>query len=245
MDGLKGVALGVKYLVESFGEVLHQVQAVRDLDRVGGALPGSVRIGSGPIPSDHTDAGMGLSPQSHGLGLTIGPEGERSTPLEINHDGPIGPTVPHGPVVDTKHLGCRNIGEGQTTQQAQEGVTTDAQAQATAQACPGRSRQRHSDVPQPRREPLRPPRPGGDQRGQPLGQEATGAAAIGAAELPYLQVQHDAPGSPRQIHDLADIAAMDPPRRKPADRTMDHGLCRGHPHRELGGGVVRVPGAEV
>ena len=35
MDGLKGVAMGVTYLVESFCEVLHQVKAVRDLDNVG------------------------------------------------------------------------------------------------------------------------------------------------------------------------------------------------------------------
>jgi hypothetical protein len=38
---------------------------------------------------------------------------------------------------------------------------------------------------------------------------------------------------------------MDPSRRKPADRTMDQGLCRGHPQRELGGGVVHVPSIEV
>jgi hypothetical protein len=245
MDGLKGVAMGVKYLVDGLHEVLHQVKAVRNLDRVGGAWPASVRIGSGPLPGDHTDAGMGLSPQGHGFGRPIGPEGERSTPLEINHDGPIGPTIPNGPVVDSEHLRGGHVREGQTTPQSQESMATDAQAQATAPARPGRSRSRHSDVHQPRREPLRPPRPGGDQRGQPLGQEATGAAAIGAEELPHLQVQHDAPWSPRQLHDLADIAAMNPPRRKPANRTMDQGLCRGHSHRELGGGVVRVPGIEV
>ena len=112
MDGLKGVAMGVKSLVEGLHEVLHQVKAVRNLDRVGGALPASVRIGSGPIPGDHTDAGMGLSPQGHGFGLTIGPEGERSTPLEINQDGPIGPTFPNGPGVDTEHLRGGHVREG-------------------------------------------------------------------------------------------------------------------------------------
>ncbi len=60
MDGLKGVAMGVKSLVEGLHEVLPQVKAVRNLERVGGAWPASVRIGSGPIPGDHTDAGMSL-----------------------------------------------------------------------------------------------------------------------------------------------------------------------------------------
>src|SRR6266576_1464345 len=96
MDGLKGVAMGVKSLVEGLHEVLHQVKTVRNLDRVWGTWPASVRIGSGPLPGDHTDAGMGLPPQGHGFGCPIGPEGECSTPLEINHDGPIGPTVPNG-----------------------------------------------------------------------------------------------------------------------------------------------------
>ena len=50
----------MKHLVESFGEVLQQVNAIRDLDRVGGALPGPIRIGSKPTPGDHADAGMGL-----------------------------------------------------------------------------------------------------------------------------------------------------------------------------------------
>ena len=38
------------------------------------------------------------------------------------------------------------------TQQAQEGVAPDPQAQAMAQACPGRARQLHGDVHQPVRE---------------------------------------------------------------------------------------------
>jgi hypothetical protein len=193
MDGLEGVTMGVQHLVKGFGQVLQEGKAVRDLDCVGGTWPGSIRIGSGPILADHVDAGMRLSPQGHGLGLTIGQEGEGSMPLEINQDGPLGPTFPNGPVVDTEHLGGGHIWEGHTAQQAQEGVATDAPAQATAQACPGRARQRHSDVHQPLREPLRPPRPGDDKRGQPLGKDATGAAAIGAEELPHLQVQHDAP----------------------------------------------------
>ena len=74
------------------------MKAVRDLDGVGGALLGASRQGAGSIPADHADVGMSRSPQGHGLALTIGPEGERSMPREINPDGPRGPTVPHGPV---------------------------------------------------------------------------------------------------------------------------------------------------
>ena len=106
IDGLEGVAMGVKHLIEGFGEVLQQVKAIGDLDRVGGALPGPVRIGSGPIPGDHADAGMGLEPEGEGLGLPIGQEGQRSPPFEIDQHGPIGLALAIGPIVDAEHLGC-------------------------------------------------------------------------------------------------------------------------------------------
>ena len=50
MDGIQGVAMCIKHLVEGVGEVLQQVKAIRDLDRVGGALPGPIRRGARPIP---------------------------------------------------------------------------------------------------------------------------------------------------------------------------------------------------
>lgn len=60
IDGMPGVALRMNHLVEGFGEVLHQVNANRDLDRVGGALPSPIHVGSKPITGNHADAGMGL-----------------------------------------------------------------------------------------------------------------------------------------------------------------------------------------
>jgi hypothetical protein len=98
-DGRKGLAMGMKDLIQGFGEVLQQVSASGDLDRVGGALPGPLRVGSESIPGDHTDAGMGLSPEGHGLGLTIGPEGERSPPCEIDPHSPRALAFAQGEIV--------------------------------------------------------------------------------------------------------------------------------------------------
>ena len=80
MDGLEAVAVGVTHLVEGFGQVLQQVQAISNLDRVWGTVLGPVRIGSGPIAGDHADTGMGLEPEGEGLGLPIRQEGQRSPP---------------------------------------------------------------------------------------------------------------------------------------------------------------------
>ncbi len=245
MDGLEEWTRRVKHLVEGFGQVLPAVNAVRDPDRVGSTVSGSIRRGAGPIPGDHADARRRRPPSGHRLGLPIGQKGEGSMPLEITHDGPRGPTLPHGPVVDTKPPGGGHIREGHTTPQAQEGGATDGEAQATASAGPGRARPRHGDVHEPLHEPRRASSPRRDQRSQPLGQDAPGAAAIGAEDRSHLQVEHNAPWAPRPIQHPAALATLDPPRRKPAERTMHQGLGRGQLQRELGGGVVHVPGVEV
>jgi hypothetical protein len=117
MDRLKGAAMSVKPLIEGFGEVLQQVKAIGHLDGVGGTLSGPLRIGSGPIPSDHADAGMGLQPEGAGLGLTIGPEGERPPPFEIDPHGPRGLALAIRPLVDTEHVRRGHIWEGQMTPQ--------------------------------------------------------------------------------------------------------------------------------
>jgi hypothetical protein len=106
--------MGVQHLIESFGEVLQQVKAIGDLDRLGGTLPGPVRVCSGPIAGDHADAGMGLQPEGAGLGLTIGQKGERAPPLEVNQHGAIGLAFPVGPVVDAEHLRGSHLWHGQT-----------------------------------------------------------------------------------------------------------------------------------
>ena len=82
-------------------------------------------------------------------------------PLKIDQHGPIGLTFSNGPIVDAEHLGDGHTWKGQTTQQAQEGVATDGQAQGTAEACACRPRQLQGDVHQPVREPLCPPSPEG------------------------------------------------------------------------------------
>jgi hypothetical protein len=115
MDSLQGAARGVKHLVEGCQKVVPEVHAIGNLDRVGGALPGAVRLGSGPLPGDDADARMGLSPPGEGLRLTIGQKGERPMPLEIDPHRPLRRPFPKGPVVDAEHLGWGDTREGQTT----------------------------------------------------------------------------------------------------------------------------------
>ena len=228
MNGREEVAVGSKHRVEGFGQVLQQVKAVGHLDRVWGTLPGPVRIGSGPIAGDHADTGMGLEPEGEGLGLPIRQEGQRSPPFKVDQHGSIALAFLVGPVVDAEDLGGGTSRQGQTTQQPQQGVATDGQAQRTAQSHPRPAPQRQGDMRQPVDKSPRAPRPWGDAWPQPLGENPAWTATIGAEELPHLQIEHDVPWSPGEICHRADIATMDTPRRKPADRTVDQGLRRRH-----------------
>jgi hypothetical protein len=94
------------------------------------------------------------------------------------------------------------------------------------------------------RESLRPPRPGRHERGRPRREHPACVAAIRAEALPHPSVTHDVPWSPGEIGHRADIATVEAPPRKPADRTVDQGLRRRHPPRPLRCRVVHVPGVE-
>jgi len=245
MDGFAAVTRGVKHLVEGFGEVLQQVKAVGHLDRGGGPWPGPVGIGAGPLAGDHAAPGMGLAPAGDGRGLPIRHEGQRSPPFKVAQHGAIGLALLVGPVVDAESPGGGTRRNRQTTPQPQHGVATEGPAQGTAPSHPRPAPQRQGDMCQPVDPSLRAPRPGGDQRCEPRGNHAAGAATIGAEALPPMQGAHDVPWSPGEIGHRADIATMDTPRRKPTDRTVDQGLRRRHLPRQLGGGVVHLPGVAV
>jgi hypothetical protein len=105
IDGRAGLALRIQDRIESCGEVLQQVNAIGALARLGGTLPGPVRVCAGPIPGDHADAGMGLSPAGDGLGLTSGPESERSPPVEVDPHGPRGRALAIGPILHAEPVG--------------------------------------------------------------------------------------------------------------------------------------------
>ena len=136
LDRLTGVAMSVQHLVEGCGEVWPPVKASGPRDRVGGALSGPIRLGSGPIPGDHTDAGMGLEPEGAGCALTSRPEGERPPPFAIAQHSPLRLALALRPIVDTEHVRRGNTWEGQTTPQVPERGAPAGPAQRPAQSYP-------------------------------------------------------------------------------------------------------------
>jgi hypothetical protein len=65
---------------DGLAEVVPQVPAVGDLDRLGCAADGAGGIGSGPVAADDLDAGVGSQPGGQGVG---GRSGSTSTGLPV------------------------------------------------------------------------------------------------------------------------------------------------------------------
>jgi hypothetical protein len=65
IDGSKGLSLRGEHLLQGFPKILQQMEAVRDLGRLGRALPSAFRIGTRPVARDD------LHPGSRTRGLRI------------------------------------------------------------------------------------------------------------------------------------------------------------------------------
>jgi hypothetical protein len=59
-------------LLDLFGQVVPQVETVRDLDRVGCSGAGAVGVGAGPVAADHLNPGMRPQPRGEGAGFAVG-----------------------------------------------------------------------------------------------------------------------------------------------------------------------------
>jgi len=68
-------------LLDVLGQVVPQVEAVRDLDRIRCSGAGAFGVGARPVAADHLNPGMRLQPRGEGAGLPVGP-------TSINQSGP-------------------------------------------------------------------------------------------------------------------------------------------------------------
>ena len=71
-------------LLDVFGQVVPQVESIRDLDGVGRSGAGAVGIGAGPVAADHLNPGMRLQPRGEGAGLPVGQHVDRPVGVHVD-----------------------------------------------------------------------------------------------------------------------------------------------------------------
>lgn len=101
--------LPLTHAVECGGEIAHEVEAIGNLDRLGCALRGRVRIRSGPVAADELDARMHAEPRRDSGRLAIGEKVDHAVALEIDQHRAVALAPAPGPVVDPEHTRSRGL----------------------------------------------------------------------------------------------------------------------------------------
>jgi hypothetical protein len=112
------------------GQVVPQVPAVRDLDRVRGAVPGALGVIAGPVPADHLRARMRLQPGLQGAGFPVRQQLDRLARRDVHQDGPVDLAAPQGEIIDPQDLrggAGRRLRQGGDQPQQRGPVRRDAQ----------------------------------------------------------------------------------------------------------------------
>lgn len=114
-----------------------------------------------------------------------------------------------------------------------------------AEVHPSRPAERHAEGDQALGEPQGAPCPGGDDGGQPFGEDAAVTGAIAAKPLADAELEAHPILRPGQVRQGAPIVTMDAPCWGGAQRTGGVGLRRLHAQGDLRRGVVNLAGLEV
>ena len=119
------------------GEVVIQVPAVSDLDRVRGALPCAVGVGAGPVPADHLGSGVLAQPVCEGIRLAVAQQVHRLAGLRVDQDGSVVPAAAEREIIDPQGLHGPGLGVGQGHDQPQQAGPSCGQVQQGGQPLPG------------------------------------------------------------------------------------------------------------
>ncbi len=198
---------------DGFAEIAQEMPAVRDLDRVGGALAHAVRVGAGPVACDDLDPGMLAKPLGQGFGLPIGQEVDNGVALEIDQGGAIPMAAPPGPVIDGEDArrGRLLVVVADAADQPQQRVRAGRHGQSLAQPPAGLAAERQADMALQAAQSLGSACASRGDTGQALGEGLAGTGRVEAAEPPCLDAQRHGATLPRQIGERATVSTVKPP----------------------------------
>jgi hypothetical protein len=191
--------------LQGVAQVLHQVEPIDDLHRVGGAKPNPFGVQSTPIPADDLDAGIRLQPLRNGQGRALGEQIKHLMALEITDDRPKAPASPPGPLVEPDHAWGRNRGKGGTMDETHHRPVTSGDAQRMREPGAGTAAHRQAHVPEGRTRAQTMAATGSNKGRIPLGKNALRTAGMSAEETTDLQMQEKLRPGNRQVGHRAPV----------------------------------------
>src|SRR6266446_2188525 len=221
------------------------MEAVRDLDRLRGALPRALRIGTRPIAGDDLHTRMRLEPLRHRHGRALWQEGDGLAALQVDEDRAVGVAFAQRPVIHAQHPGRRGVRLRLPTEQAQERVPADSQVPRVAEAYPGFPAQRHAERDEALGQPQGAARPGSRDGGQAFGEDAARTGTFVAQPCADPQLEGHPILRPGQVCQGAPVVTMDTPRWSGTERTGRTDLGRLHAQGDLRRGVIDLTRLEA
>ena len=129
--------MGGEHQPQHLGQVLQQVEAVRDLHRVRRAVTAALGIRARAVTGNHLDAGVLAQPSCKGICLAVGQQRYRPAPLEVDQHGAIRVPLKQRPVVHAQRRRCRDVGQRRSPDQAQQRVAARRQPEPAAEPYTG------------------------------------------------------------------------------------------------------------
>jgi hypothetical protein len=134
VDGVERGPLRVEHLLEGFHQMLEQVKPISDLGGLGCPLARPIGLGSGPSARDDLHPRGGSSPLRQGLGLTIGPQGNRPPAFRIDQYRAIALACAEREIIHAADPRQAAAWEWQATDHTQERLAADHKAQTSTPA---------------------------------------------------------------------------------------------------------------
>ena len=128
-EGMKVPPMAEKEPLQGVAQVLHQMKAVDDLDRLWGAVPDPFSIEPTPITADDLDARVRLQPVRDRGGRALREQIDHSMPFEITNHGAEASASPPRPFLQPYHSGSRKRRGGRTMNETQNRPATPREAQ--------------------------------------------------------------------------------------------------------------------
>jgi hypothetical protein len=132
-------------LLHVLGQVVPQVPAVGDLDRVRCGLPGALGVGASAVPADDLGVRVRSQPGGEGGGLPISQQVHRTVGRHVDQHGAVAMTAAQGEVVHAQLGHAGGLGVGQGAQQPQHRRPAGLDAQQVGQSRTAAACQRQAD----------------------------------------------------------------------------------------------------
>jgi hypothetical protein len=204
--------------LDRFGQVVPQMPPVGDLGCQRCTLGGTFRIAPAAVAADDLHPGVGVQPGAEGLRGPLGKHVDGPAGLDIDQHRAVDMPLAQREIIHAQHQRGPPSRVGRGADQPQQRRPARRIGQPAGQPGTGPATQRQADRLQHCLQAAGPPAMPGGQPGHLLGERALRAGIVATEEPPGLQVNQHLLATARSIGQPPLVAAMHPPRHRPAPR---------------------------